>query len=451
MKKISLCRKISIAVVLLVIFFIMLFCNHFTLYCADDYNYKYNFKTGKMISSLTEIPESMAAHAISMNGRLFAHSIVQIFDFFPKSIFNLANALVFTLLIYSIYHISAGESVNCFLLILTFCMVWIFTPVFGQVFLWLDGSINYSWGSLFALIYINYFYSAFIHKRQHNTVFEKIFLIVLGFFVGGYLENISVATIFITASFTIIILFKKQRIGWQYVCAIIASVIGLILMAACPAELYKGAHSFDRYIFNLESIINVLKLLFIPLLAFGFSVIILYSINPAFLKNNRVVSAFLFFASALVANFTMLLSRVYPLRCSLFVVLLMIVSLMILFDELWKTSYKSLVVCSFFTLNLITFYLGFYGCKDILRTYELMSYNNSILEKEKGSDEQVKLIVVHPETKYSCIYDLKYIDTYDPQTYPNDYIAKYYNVPSVIGVEDSDKEAKIMHSKLFGE
>lgn len=85
------------------IFGIMFLLNHYTFYAADDYSYMNSFATHKKIQTVWDIFPSMYAHAKGMNGRLVAHFFVQLFLLLPSGIFDVVNAVIFTMLILILY------------------------------------------------------------------------------------------------------------------------------------------------------------------------------------------------------------------------------------------------------------------------------------------------------------------------------------------------------------
>ena len=81
----------------------MFLLNHYTFYAADDYSYMNSFATHKKIQTVWDIFPSMYAHAKGMNGRLVAHFFVQLFLLLPSGIFDVVNAVIFTMLILILY------------------------------------------------------------------------------------------------------------------------------------------------------------------------------------------------------------------------------------------------------------------------------------------------------------------------------------------------------------
>ena len=133
------------------IFLLMLGCNLLTPHIADDFGYMFSLADGSRIEHLSQIIPSMADHAKSTNGRLSAHSLVQLSMLFPAWVFDVVNALMCVGLVWGIEGLSRGEQKRSPLLAAALlCGIWFFLPAFGQVMLWQDGAINYLWSICFA-------------------------------------------------------------------------------------------------------------------------------------------------------------------------------------------------------------------------------------------------------------------------------------------------------------
>ena len=74
------------------VFLLLLFCNRHTALVADDFRYCFSFADGSRMTALSQLLPSMAAHRHSMNGRVIAHALVQLFLLPPKPIFDAVNA-----------------------------------------------------------------------------------------------------------------------------------------------------------------------------------------------------------------------------------------------------------------------------------------------------------------------------------------------------------------------
>ena len=75
------------------------------------------------------------------------------------------------------------------------------------------------------------------------------------------------------------------------------------------------------------------------------------------------------------------------------------------------------------------------GMYDIWQTYQQMTENEAyIIQCAEEGIMDVELPNINSQTKYSAINGLKYLDTETPDIWPNKYMAIYYGVDSIIGV-----------------
>ena len=103
-------NKKTFYIIVLFIFVLILLLNFMTPLLADDFTY--SFGVNKRIENLNDIFEYQIQHWLKWGGRSVVHTIAQVFLIFPKSFFNIFNALiyvVFTLLVYK--HIIGKEKI----------------------------------------------------------------------------------------------------------------------------------------------------------------------------------------------------------------------------------------------------------------------------------------------------------------------------------------------------
>ena len=135
----------TLAVIYLFIFVVIFFLTCLTPMLADDYSYCFSYANGERIKSISDVFESLVAHRYKMNGRIISHCLTMLFLLLPKVLFNIANAANSVLLLYlctCFYATMSKSPCKPSLVLCTASLIWIFMPVFGQVFLWLDGSLN---------------------------------------------------------------------------------------------------------------------------------------------------------------------------------------------------------------------------------------------------------------------------------------------------------------------
>ncbi len=74
------------------------------------------------------------------------------------------------------------------------------------------------------------------------------------------------------------------------------------------------------------------------------------------------------------------------------------------------------------------------GVRDILRTDYLLDFNQELIEAcVRSGETEVSVPRPYPNTKYSAMAGLPYLNTEDPGDWPNAYMAKYYGAETVRG------------------
>ena len=124
----------AVVIVSALIFAFLFILNCFTPYQADDFVYHFRFDNSEPLTHIADIIPSMAAHARLLNGRLAAHSLVQLFELLPKPVFNFINAGMFMLLILLMERYAFGSKAasGALPILLPFCAVFVFMPAFGE-------------------------------------------------------------------------------------------------------------------------------------------------------------------------------------------------------------------------------------------------------------------------------------------------------------------------------
>ena len=426
--------RLLTALILLGIFLIMLLCNFRTNLVADDYRYCFSFRDFSRIEKLSDIFPSMAAHRVSMNGRVFAHFFVQLFLLLPLPIFKMLNSAFFTLLIYLLYSVSVrGGRSNNLLLASLFGAVWLFQPEFGQVFLWLDGSINYLWCAVFCMLWLLPQIKLYETGKTLSPK-KQILYCLYSLFVGAYSENSTVALVFMLLLFMAFRYFcnKEKPALWQLV-SLAALLIGFAFMLFTPGELNnKSAESFSALLSNFVET-GAYYLRFWPLLGL-YGILFLLSCRKNADRKNRFLSL-IFFGGSLAGHFVLTFALYCAGRSTYISLVLLLVACGLLFAEQFEAVCIKKWLCLLCALCLcFTVWWGYRGITDILDTYYHLSFNEQLIREAAANGEKdVQLPRFYADTKYSAIEGLPYLNTEDRNDWPNVYMAKYYGVDSVIG------------------
>ncbi len=247
----------------------VLMLNIMTPYVADDFQYMFSFKDGERISSFFQIFPSLYQHYMNDIGRIVPHFFAQLFLMGPKWIFNIANTLMFVVLVYlMIWMTDATKRFSAILWFTVPVLFWQFVPSFGQIFLWEDGSFNYLWSYAFGVIYLIPYMRLLLGKeegwfkeasdgRKTKAFGWKIALCIYTFFFGNYSESVSFSVIFV--SFLMLITVMVWEKQWKkyafYVAPVVCGALGYLLILASPGEAthmnFKGVGEI------LKSIINI--------------------------------------------------------------------------------------------------------------------------------------------------------------------------------------------------
>lgn len=416
------------------IFLILLLCNFLTDFFVDDFTYIYSLETGKKITGFFQIFGSVKAHALTMNGRVVAHFFAQLFLFLPKWVFNIVNSLVFSGLIFLIYKISCPGRRNNVIVVGIFAAVWIFAPSFGQVFLWLTGACNYLWayfaGALFVLPYVN----RFVSDRHIESTARKVLFFILAFLAGAYSENASAAFICVAVLLVLADLaFYKVKPKAYELVGILCSFVGYVTLYLSPAQWSNKAAEFSLHslLLNFSNALHMYKG-FAPLLIL-WTVAFVVSIYSKIDRKKLVLSA-AFLCGSLLSNFMMIMASYYNGRSSVAPFIMLVIAVFILLSEIFETNYQVAVSALVSVLLLGAVYMVCVGVKDVYVTHRAVEINEqTIAECKEQGQLDVELPVVTPQTKYSVVYEGRYLSTEDATTWPNIGMAKYYGVDSLIG------------------
>ena len=425
--------------VLAFMFCVMLYANFLTPKVVDDWTYGFSFATGAPISSLGDILPSMRVHSQVINGRLFAHFLVQVFEFLPKGVFNVLNAAVYTALLWLLYRLSRGEEDSNLLLAAITGAVWVFTPAFGQVFLWLDGSCNYGWGSCLMVLWLLPYTRGFLAPGKKRPVWKTVLWCALGFFAGGYLENISASGIFLALILLLLTRFyKKKKTGAAPWLALLSAGAGFLFLLTRPAEHLKGGETGSLTSLGSSFIAALNAYRKLEILVFFFAVAFVLCCLERTSRDRRILSLSLL-AASLAGNFMITFAAYYPERCLVFPALLLTAGCAVLAADLLRGARRAAVLCAFSALLVSFVYNGIFGLADVTNTYMSVRENERIVfsERDRGAEE-VRLPLIDVYTKYSPLYDLKYLDTEDAASWPNGAMAKALGVKSILGYEEED-------------
>ncbi len=407
---------------------------------ADDFSYSFSYADGTRIKNLGDIFRSLCAHRRTMNGRMFSHGLAMLFLILPKMVFNLANAANAVLLTHLFLKYLEDDSAyrTLILVLCTVLLLWTFIPVFGQVFLWLDGSLNYSWAMTVVMAFLYPFYCEFAGKTtliSHKRWIQILF-VVFAFVAGGYSENASCAAIFIALCFGALT-YRQKKLPRYLVFAFISACLGFLFLMTAPAESGRAAQP------DLLGIAKNIQRVFeapwqeLSLLYFLFAALFAASLVTR-ADRKTVITALVFFLGSEVSILVFAFAVYFPWRSLCAATVFLTASCAFLLKGIWKKQINlaAPVLLAVLTVNFtFSFVLGM---GDVAVMY--MESRQRVAAIEKGIMQGLDPIEIHQyssNTKYAACYLLP--DVYEDSTlWPNYDMAAYYGAPAIVGIPPKD-------------
>ena len=415
-------------------FAMMLLCNHWTDLIADDYRYCFSYADDTRIESVAQIFPSMSAHRQSMNGRVVPHFLVQLFLLLPKGIFDAVNALFFVLLIWLLHALAVGKGLpNPVLACILFFAFWAFQPDFGQVFLWLTGSVNYLWCGVFSLLWLLPLVKSFRDEAEPGRA-VKVLFVLFSFPVGAYSENGTVALVAMWLAFAAVdwFWFKKRPARWKLL-ALAAMLAGFAYMMSAPAEtVNKSAEMTVSVLLGNFVETGLMYLRFWPLLL-CFPLFYVLAIYRKVDVKTRLLSLVLLFGS-LAGQFVLTFALYCAGRSMHIALVLLLAADAVLLSRLYDLPGRNLLIALCCAGVLLMARSCSIGLPDIRDTHYLLQYNEDfILDCAARGEREVQLPRPYAKSSWSALEGLAYLNTEDPGDWPNVYMAKYYGVDKVVG------------------
>lgn len=428
----------KVAITLGIMFLVALFYNALTPYTTDDFSYMLNFVDGSRITNPFQIIPSLWDHYLHINGRILPHVFVQFLLIFPKWVFNLVNAGAFVLLIYLMLNIVEKKKFSSFMFIAVAIAFWIYVPAYGQIFLWLTGSANYSWAFLISLLYMKYYINLLLKPEQALDNKGIVGLSVFSFFFGAYSEMVSFPVIFICFLLMCVTMYLERSVKryWKYVIPIVTGAIGYLTLVLCPGAAARGTGLtlgilFKRFIDIFLSYYTCSK----PLLIMW---AVLLALAIYFKANKKaIIVSISFFMINFISMAMLPVGKYVVSRHYAVAIFYLIVANVVLLQEIRdKGTIGCIPYCIGAYLIIMSLWSLWEGTYDIYNVYRLNAEREAyIYEQVENGETETTVTMIRPLTKYSCKYDLSDIGPVGASDWPNPEIAKYYGLKMIYGVE----------------
>ena len=227
------------------VFLFMLALNHLMPVHRDDYDYSMVWKTGAHLASFSDVCASGVQHYLLHGGRTVTVFCLQLFLWLGKTAFDIANALMFLVLVV-LATMHARRALDFWkhprLLAATALLLWLSLPHFGEVAVWKSGSTVYLWSAVPAFLFLlpyNLALRALSEGRQAQQAQAVLPMLLLGVLGGWSIENLAV-TVVVTAFGAS--LYVRRRYGtspaWMITGAL-GALTGLAGLVAAPGNYVR--------------------------------------------------------------------------------------------------------------------------------------------------------------------------------------------------------------------
>lgn len=219
-----------------VVFYIM---NVLTTLKEDDLAFSLIEGEWTHVRTLADYFRSHYCHYLTVNGRS-SDIVGELFcGLLGKPLFNIANTLVFGLMMHLLSLLSTGRRsvmvVAMFLAFFGCCF-----PIPGETMLWLSGSCNYMWAVTLSLLLV---YCLQRHQgRGVKTGWGKTaLLILLAVFAGSFNEGTSLGFF---AGLFFYYLFNRDKVNRTVLLVMGAYLLGILIIAVCPATWNRATSGY---------------------------------------------------------------------------------------------------------------------------------------------------------------------------------------------------------------
>lgn len=390
------------------------------------------------IDSFHDVFVSQYRHYFEWGGRVIVHAIGQTFLWWGKPVFDVCNTLAYIALLLVVYFHAVGRLVwRPLLLFALNFFIFLFTPAFGEDFLWLIGAVNYLWGPLLMLSFL-LLYRMQLGRRDPlvgNPV-GAVLLGMLGILGGWTNENTAVALVVMIGFFLYFYWREYRRIYLWAAVGLAAAVVGAALCIAAPGNFVRldvrGGTTFHVDVianfFTITRYFLADKFLLVPLGVTG----ILVLLTTGNKKTDWRVPA-VYGLGLLASMYSMIASPYFPDRAKSGCLLIALCLAGYFYTRLDLNVNQTKRILAVAAVVMISSFVSQYNVarKDIggYKIREEAVIAHILAEKEKGVQDVV-VPANYAFTRY-CAGGRNGKLSSDPEHWVNQAVARYYGIRSL--------------------
>lgn len=184
------------------------------------------------------------------NGRLGELMLVSFAAALPPLVFDLVNSLIGASFLFLFFFLIFGHFPKerddfFYFSFLMFCIVSL--TMFGSIFVWISGSVNYLWG--FFLIAL-WWMPIRLYLRDKKNKFSAWLILayfILGIFAGWSSEQVGIISILLAFFLLLLMLLKDKFVPFWLIMGLGGFVLGFCLLYFCPGAQLRS-DSYKDYL-----------------------------------------------------------------------------------------------------------------------------------------------------------------------------------------------------------
>ena len=257
----------------------MFVVNSFMPYYRDDYLAGIIWKTPHRLENFGDVLTSLILYYEFHGGRLVSFFLQFVIMLYDKVYFNALNALAFISMM-TLIVMHAAREINALkhpkLLFAAGIFMWLGIFDFGEVVVWLCGSVVYLWTGVLAALFLLPYNLALKGKFLKYNPFLSFIMLCLGIVGACSVENLTVTTSLIAFG-VCAYLYKKKTLKCHLVFGAIGSLLGTLICIFAPGNFQRIIDDEDRgMIFhilnqipaNLEMLLFMLPVILLMILSY---------------------------------------------------------------------------------------------------------------------------------------------------------------------------------------
>lgn len=423
-------RMVLFFALLLLIGCIMFLLNTHTPLMMDDYDYSFSWATGKRVEGIADVLASQAVHYKLWGGRSVVHTLAQLFLMMDKAVFNVANTLMYLLLLLEIYGLAKpkNRAWNWELILLTHAVLFTGVPFFGTVFLWLTGACNYLWGTVLALVPL--FIARSVLDEGFFSRGSYGWMVVLLCFFAGWTNENTACGVFAVVFVLLVVraIYGKKVYAWQW-AALFAQAMGIAVMLLAPGN-FSRASAYETGNIIVEMIKRAMMAtayggVYTGLLLIG--VVVLWALCDALNVRRRNNWVLLMLLGGLGAAYSMVASPVFSDRSWTGVIILALCAALTLAGDM-MSSIQTLNAAKILALPLALLLIvyGGYKAQGDVKAHESVWLTQvaRMEEARLNGEESVKVSGIESHSRFTMDIVLEE----DASMWPNSTLSKTFGI-----------------------